>query len=938
MTESDFAASSRNWEEILDKFSQKLEQAQCDVVGLQKLRFDLKSNIDLIPHNAPQLQLRAASILADTLTQLGLHSTAYDVLSEALEFNEVSGQNEDSGLRMALASAAIKSKRQEECLELLDSSDMPEEYQAGNVLAAGELLTSLDRQTEAAQRLKDFADHQWPPSLSLVGVLQQLGVFLDESGQSLEALSMFRRAFSILQMLSESKGLQNTWSSGLHNSMSVCLLNLGRIDEAAREADEAIVAAQSANSFGDLAVALLSRGNACEAGGQTEIALMHFHEGLVASARSGRRNYEITLLNNIALCYLELAQSDLYVRHVLWALDVAEELEDWRSKALALCNLSALSTPVDARVMLTEAYALYLRLGSRAGQAAVLHRLADVAQKEGYEEDALEHAADALEIAKKVLDPQLLVICHGQMGSLLVKSDPETAWNAFIECLSWADVLRRETDVAEVRLHIMENLDTLIDAAIKLAVEQAEALDQQERNQWLERLFTILERARARVMLDQIESHGGRAQVALPHDLRDEAAGLRNRIRALRDILGAVNTAGATDDIRATVAEDLGRTRQRLAEIHAFLAQSNRQFNTLTSAAPIGSGWLATVVPSNVAVLTFAEVAGNLISLIYANGKFALRKQPGLEEIRQLDRSLRDACVSLKDLKTVKDLCSKLGQDVLEPVLDLCSLGNISHLLVIPLPKLFSVPLDGYIIKGRYLFERFSVSYLPSVSVAQHLSDMPQPGRGLVIGDPDNTLPYARQEALEVVDSLDSFIRSDVLIGPSATKSKLFELAPNVQVLHIASHAEFMLEAPDFARIALAGERGDQEKDLEVADVMNMDLPAVFVVLSGCNTGLGTTDASNEMIGLVRSFFIAGASGVIATRWPVRDASTSEFMRLFYRHLIADDEHPAEALRNARAEHIGIGGYAHPGYWAAFTHFGVPPGWKYSVNELFVED
>ena len=60
------------------------------------------------------------------------------------------------------------------------------------------------------------------------------------------------------------------------------------------------------------------------------------------------------------------------------------------------------------------------------------------------------------------------------------------------------------------------------------------------------------------------------------------------------------------------------------------------------------------------------------------------------------------------------------------------------------------MPLDGYRIDGAYLFERFSLSYLPSTSVAKQLRRGVRVGGALVIGDPDGSLPYARQEALEI--------------------------------------------------------------------------------------------------------------------------------------------------------------------------------------------
>src|SRR5262249_15531430 len=88
-----------------------------------------------------------------------------------------------------------------------------------------------------------------------------------------------------------------------------------------------------------------------------------------------------------------------------------------------------------------------------------------------------------------------------------------------------------------------------------------------------------------------------------------------------------------------------------------------------------------------------------------------------------------------------------------------------------------------------------------------------------------------------------------------------------------------------------------------------------LVVLSACDTGLGIENFANGVMGLARSFSLAGARTVVMSLWKVSDVETRELMVEFYRLLRASIGR-ADALREAK---LRIRKRHHdPADWGAF--------------------
>jgi CHAT domain-containing protein len=62
-------------------------------------------------------------------------------------------------------------------------------------------------------------------------------------------------------------------------------------------------------------------------------------------------------------------------------------------------------------------------------------------------------------------------------------------------------------------------------------------------------------------------------------------------------------------------------------------------------------------------------------------------------------------------------------------------------------------------------------------------------------------------------------------------------------------------------------------------------LQAELVTLSACQTGFSDVNPGDEIAGLSRSLFYAGAQAVLLTLWSVRADTTLEWMLDFYRRV-----------------------------------------------------
>jgi CHAT domain-containing protein len=254
-------------------------------------------------------------------------------------------------------------------------------------------------------------------------------------------------------------------------------------------------------------------------------------------------------------------------------------------------------------------------------------------------------------------------------------------------------------------------------------------------------------------------------------------------------------------------------------------------------------------------------------------------------------------------------ILAELYDQLIKPVEDLVEWKN---LIFAPTGMLNQIPFHALFDGFGYLVEAREVSYTPSARLLSHCLETvaPPDGRMLIVGVSDQ---FAPQIDREVIDLATQFPEAELLVNDAASVSAVKGAANGAKIIHFACHGVFRPDNPLFSALSLTDGR------LTVREAAELDLRGSLVVLSACESGQSEIRAGDELFGLARGFFAAGAKTMILSQWPVNDQSTSRLMESFYdrlRHGIR----PAAALRFAQLDQIRTN--QHPFDWAPFISVG----------------
>lgn len=378
------------------------------------------------------------------------------------------------------------------------------------------------------------------------------------------------------------------------------------------------------------------------------------------------------------------------------------------------------------------------------------------------------------------------------------------------------------------------------------------------------------------------------------------------------------------DDLkRALTVSELSRSRQLKELLTHKAAQSFQSYADIYSPLQLPDSVMNSLKHDE-AIVMFNFVQDKLVTF-YVTQDTIIHQSVGLDD--DFERKVQDLKRALSDPLSTRynKLIDEVSKVVIHPIEDFLTKKHIYFLSdgvlnTIPLHVLTKSDNTSLISTGKF------TSYLPtmewlfignkgeSAMSNQHsflgvadpvypdfsnlrVSDSPDKVRSVNINIPP--LPETRDEVIAIEQLFKQNKKS--LYGDQATKKRfLNENFSSYSHIHIATHGLLSNEFPGIYEPALVFS-DNHEKDvfLTASEVEKYDFDAKVCVLSACNTGSGETLKGEGVMGLSRSFMMAGCQSVVVSLWPVASDATKDLMIKFYAFM-EKGYTPAQAMSLAQ--------------------------------------
>jgi CHAT domain-containing protein len=698
---------------------------------------------------------------------------------------------------------------------------------------------------------------------------------------------------------------------------------LADLREAQRLADAADVNVQVRASLtlaaGDLGLALNDYEQARRDYAEAERLYQRLEDyGGVAAARHG--------LAFVHLYQDDLAEAQATLRQALVA---QQELGDPRAAALTRLLLAGVLLEAgdrkQARTVASDARDVLVALPDPAGEAAAIFTLGEIDLQAELHREAEDFFAQGLAVLAGVDAPDIAWRLHaGLANALEARGRVEEARSALEHSIAeiehaaagWTYVPSIAGYLAD-KWEVYAHLATLQleSGAVEAAFKTSERLRAQ-------RMLAVLDRGwlNAREPASELASR--------EQDLRRQIAELTARVEAVgpwdSDLRGVPSNART----REQAALALEEARQAYTRVLDQLRESNAPYAELVR--PQIPSWrvIAGALAEDEVFLEYliSDTAA-LVFGVSSDGISAARLDADGATLRDLIGFTRGVLEDPEhggESELWRMPLERLHGILIDPVEEAGWLEGRRHLTIAAHGSLHYLPFPALIgPDGRFLIERFTVETTPSAAVWQRLTARPTRVRGggaLAMAPRTSDLPGTRREVARVRTA--SAGQADLLLGAEASEDALVAAAGTYDVIHLATYGVVNRTNPLFSYVELApGHTLDGR--LEAHELSGLDLDADLVVLSACETGLGSgaradVPAGDDWVGLVRSFLAAGATEVLASLWRVEDEATADLMEAFYAEY-AEETPARDALASAQRQLLSDPQTRSPFYWAGFV-------------------
>jgi CHAT domain-containing protein len=440
------------------------------------------------------------------------------------------------------------------------------------------------------------------------------------------------------------------------------------------------------------------------------------------------------------------------------------------------------------------------------------------------------------------------------------------------------------------------------------------------------------ERMRARQLVDLL-ARGRTGPLSPEFALLREEETSRRQITLLSDELYAslrteVGLRELPESVEqiAELRESLAAARQRYRRLMSQLEESRPEYAALFSSSVAAVADVQGLLPVDAVFVEYLVSDDWTLAFVVSKDVVTAMELPvNQETLSQLIRFLRGTVGPSDEDELWRTPLRRFYSELIAPLEASGHLDGKRLIIFAPHAELHYLPFQALLRPGSsgetFLIESYDIAYTPSASVWLELArrERGSRGRGLLAMAPQpNALVNSAAEVRRISrgDTL-----AEVFVGLRATEGRFNRLAPDRRILHLATFGVLNTRNPLFSYVQLNPDEATDGR-LEAHEVFGLRLNADLIVLSACETGLGSglrrdVPPGDDWVGLVRAFLYAGAHSVLATLWPVDDRATALLMERFYTGL-ERGRSMVRSLADAQRAMLREPGHADPFYWAAF--------------------
>jgi tetratricopeptide (TPR) repeat protein len=253
--------------------------------------------------------------------------------------------------------------------------------------------------------------------------------------------------------------------------------------------------------------------------------------------------------------------------------------------------------------------------------------------------------------------------------------------------------------------------------------------------------------------------------------------------------------------------------------------------------------------------------------------------------------------------RTAKLHLQNLYKDLIAP---------ISHelrpkVVIAPHGFLHAIPFHALHDGTRHLAEKHQFAYTPGAALYCLPSRVENFERPLFVAFSNRFSSHCVEE---VCDAAAHFADATLLIDPDVQDLREAFRVPR-SLVHIAGHAGIDPVGGKLSWIQT------NNGVITSRDLTNMKVRAKTILITGCQTARRIIQSGDEWLGLMRSFYLSGASTIVSALWDIRAESAQRFAHEFYKvfdgaNAPAAVQQAASSVKEARD---------HPYFWAGFTTF-----------------